>query len=177
MDDTTATRLTRIAAFDAGRRTTPVTRLLLAVGRTRGFARVYRVIGPVLDPWILRRSKGRVASRVYGLPALLLTTVGRRSGQPRVSPLLYLRDGEDFIVVGTNFGQEHHPAWTANLLARPAAEIEVGPERLTVEAELVDGAAWEQLWSRFVALYPGYANYLQRAGGRTPRMFRLRPAP
>ncbi|HET9070635.1 MAG TPA: nitroreductase/quinone reductase family protein [Acidimicrobiales bacterium] len=174
MDDTTATRLGRIADFDAGRRTTPVTRLLLAVGRTRGFARVYRVIGPVLDPWVLRRSRGRVASRVYGLPALLLTTVGRRSGQARVSPLLYLRDGQDFIVVGTNFGQEHHPGWTANLLARPDAEIEVGPERLAVTAELVDGAAWGQLWARFVDLYPGYANYLERAG-RTPRMFRLRP--
>lgn len=177
MDDTTATPLGRIADFDAGRRTTPVTRLLLAVGRTRGFARVYRVIGPVLDPWVLRRSRGRVASRVYGLPALLLTTVGRCSGQARLSPLLYLRDGQDFIVVGTNFGQEHHPGWTATLLARPDAEIEVGPERVTVTAELVDGATWGQLWARFVGLYPGLRQLPRARRPHPPRMSRLRPVP
>lgn len=175
MDDTTSARLGRVAEFEAARRATPVTRLLLTVGKTRGFARVYRVLGPAIDPWALHRSKGRIASRVYGLPALLLTTIGRRSGEPRVSPLLYIRDGDDFVVVGTNFGQRHHPAWTANLLARPDAEIEVGPERLAVTGELVDDAAWQRLWPRFVAVYPGYAGYLQRASGRTPRMFVLRP--
>lgn len=175
MDDTTAARLVRVAEFEGARRVTPVTRLLAVVGKTRGFARVYRVLGPAVDPWILRRSKGRVASRVYGLPTLLLTTVGRRSGEPRVSPLLYVREGDDFVVVGTNFGQHHHPAWTANLLARPAAEIEVGPERLAVSAVLADDTTWQQLWPRFVGIYPGYASYLGRAGGRTPRMFVLRP--
>lgn len=175
MGDTTAARLERVARFEAARRTTPVTRLLLVVGKTRGFARLYRVLGPMVDPWIMHRSRGRVASRVYGLPALLLTTVGRRSGQPRVSPLLYVRDGDDFAVVGTNFGQHHHPAWTANLLARPEAEIEVGPERLAVRAQLADEPTWQRLWPRFVAVYPGYASYLGRTGGRTPRMFVLRP--
>lgn len=175
MDDTTAARLGRVAEFEAARRATPVTRLLLTVGKTRGFARVYRALGPAVDPWALRRSRGKLASRVYGLPALLLTTIGRRSGEPRVSPLLYIRDGDDFVVVGTNFGQRHHPAWTANLIARPDAEIEVGPERLAVTGELVDDADWQRLWPRFVSVYPGYAGYLQRAGGRTPRMFALRP--
>ena len=175
MDDTTAARLQRISSFEAARRTTPVTRLLLVVGRTKAFARVYRVLGPAVDPWILRRSKGKVASQVYGLPALVLTTVGRRSRQPRVSPLLYLRNGDDFVVVGTNFGQEHHPAWTANLIAEPEAEIEVGPERLAVSAELADADTWNRLWPRFVAVYPGYASYLGRSGGRTPRMFVLHP--
>ena len=174
MDDTRAARLERVAECEVARRATPVTRLLSAVGKTRGFARVYRVLGPAVDPWILRRSKGWIASRVYGLPALLLTTVGRRSGQPRVSPLLYVRDGDDFVVVGTNFGQHHQPAWTANLLARPEAEIEVGPERLAVKAEPADAPTWERLWPRFVAVYPGYASYLGRTGGRTPRMFVLR---
>lgn len=175
MEKTEAAQLERVAAFEAKRRSTPVTRFLLVIGRTRGFARVYRVLGPAVDPWILRRSKGKVASQVYGLPALLLNTVGRRSAEPRVSPLVYIRDGDAFVVVGTNFGQHHHPAWTANLLAQPDAAIEVGPERLTVRAELVDPAGWERLWPRFVAIYPGYANYLHRSGGRTPRMFVLRP--
>lgn len=175
MNDSTAGRLERIAQFEAARRATPVTRLLSAVGKTRAFARIYRVLGPAVDPWILHRSKGKVVSRLYGLPALLLTTVGRRSGQPRISPLLYVRDGDDFVVVGTNFGQQHHPGWTANLLARPEAEIEVGPERLAVRADVADQATWERLWPRFVAVYPGYANYLDRSGGRRPRMFVLAP--
>ena len=108
-----------MAEVEAARRATPVTRPPLTVGKTRGFARVYRVLGPAIDPWALHRSKGRVASRVYGLLALLLTTIGRRSGEPRVSPLLYMRHEDDFVVVGTNFGQRHHPAWTANLIDRP----------------------------------------------------------
>ncbi len=144
--DQTAARLKRISEFEAGLRRTPVTRVLLVVGRTKAFARFYRVIGPVIDPWILHRSKGRAASRLYGLPALVLNSVGRRSQQTRRSPLLYLRDGDDFVVVGTNFGQGAHPGWTANLLARPQAEIEVGPERLAVEAELADTATWDRLW-------------------------------
>ena len=81
------------------------------------------------------------------------------------------------MVVGTNFGQRHHPGWTANLLAHPDASIEVGPERLSVTGELVDEATWERLWPRFVAVYPGYANYLTRCAPRKPRMFRLRPRP
>lgn len=176
MESTTAVRLERVGEFEAARRATPVTRLLSVVGKTRAFARVYRVLGPAVDPWILHRSKGKVASRVYGLPALLLTTVGCRTGETRVSPLLYVRDGDDFVVVGTNFGQHRHPGWTANLMARPEAEIEVGPERLAVKAGLADEPTWQRLWPRFVAVYPGYASYLARTGGRTPRMFVLRPA-
>ena len=92
-------------------------------------------------------------------------------------PPIYVRDGDDFMVVGTNFGQRHHPGWTANLLAHPDASIEVGPERLPVTGELADQATWERLWPRFVAIYPGYANYLTRCAPRKPRMFRLRPRP
>ena len=90
-------------------------------------------------------------------------------------PLIYVRDGDDFVVVGTNFGQRHHPGWTANLMAHADASIEVGPERLPVTGELVDQATWERLWPRFVAIYPGYANYLTRCAPRKPRMFRLHP--
>lgn len=81
------------------------------------------------------------------------------------------------MVVGTNLGQEHHRGWTANLLVEPDAEIEVEPERLAVTAKLADAATWDRLWQRSVALYPGYANYLESTGGRTPRMFVLRPRP
>jgi len=59
-------------------------------------------------------------------PVLMLTTTGRRSGAPRTTPLLYAQDGEDLVIVGSNWGQQHHPAWSANLLAHPEAEVQVG---------------------------------------------------
>jgi len=167
-----AGKLQRIADYERGLKTIP--RVLQAAGRTRAFAAFYRRFGPKADPWLFRKTQGRAALRL-GLPEVLLTTTGAKSGLPRVMPLIYVRDGDDFMVVGTNFGQHHHPGWTANLLAHPDAFIEVGPERLPVTGELADQATWERLWPRFVAIYPGYANYLTRCAPRKPRMFRLSP--
>ena len=168
-----AEKLQRIADHERGLRTTP--RAIQSAGRTRAFAAFYRRFGPKADPWLFHKTQGQAALRL-GFPELLLTTTGAKSGLPRVMPLIYVRDGDDFMVVGTNFGQRHHPGWTANLLARPDASIEVGPERLPVTGELADQATWERLWPGFVAIYPGYANYLTRCAPRKPRMFRLRPA-
>jgi deazaflavin-dependent oxidoreductase (nitroreductase family) len=176
-DDTSAraVKLRRVADFERSLRPTPVTSVLRKIGQTRAFASIYRRFGPRVDPWLIRRTQGRITTRFLGLPALLLTTTGARTGLQRVMPLIYLRHGDDFAVVGTNFGQLHHPGWTANLLADPNAAIEVGPERLDVRAELVDEETWHRLWPSFVAIYPGYDEYRSRAGDRTPRMFVLRP--
>jgi deazaflavin-dependent oxidoreductase (nitroreductase family) len=170
-----AGKLQRIAGYERGRRPT-VPRAIRSVGRTRAYAAFYRWYGPKADPWLLRKTQGRAALRI-GFPTLLLTTTGAKSGLLRVMPLLYVRDCDDFVVVGTNFGQRHHPGWTANLLAHADASIEVGPEQLPVTGELADPATWERIWPRFVALYPGYADYLTRCAPRKPRMFRLRPRP
>ena len=168
-------KLQQVAEFERSRRTTVITRLLKRVGPTRAFAAVYKRLGPAVDPWLMRKTNGQILTRWYGFPALLLGTTGAKSGQRRVQPLIYLRDGRDFAIVGTNFGQTHHPGWTANLLAHPQAEVEVGPVTLTVTAELADSDAWERLWPHFVELYPGYESYLSRTGGRKPRMFLLHP--
>ncbi len=168
-------KLRRIADHERGLRTT-VPRVIQCAGRTRAFAAFYRRFGPKVDPWLFRKTRGQAGAGL-GFPMLLLTTTGAKSGLPRVSPLIYMRDGDDFVVLGTNFGQQHHPGWTANLMAHPDAAIEVGPERLAVTAELADPAAWERLWPRFVAIHPGYENYLGRCAPRRPRMFRLRPRP
>ena len=169
-------RLHEVAEYEATLRHTSHTGALRSLGTTKAFAAAYRRIGPKLDPWLMRKSQGRIFTRLYGIPILLLCTTGSRSGLQRTSPLVYLRDGNDFVVVGTNFGQLHHSAWTANLLAHPDAEIEVGPVRLAVTAELADQAGWDRLWPRFCALYPGYANYLERCGNRVPRLFLLHPS-
>ncbi len=173
-DGERAAALARVAAYEERLRRTPLTALLRAVAPTRPFAAAYRRVGPRLDRFLIRRSGGRVASRLYGLPVLLLTTTGAKSGQPRTTPLVYVRDGDDFVVTGTNFGQSAHPAWTGNLLAHPAATAEIGPERLAVTAELADQASWDRLWPRLLEIYPGYADYLRRRG-QQPRMFLLHP--
>lgn len=168
--------LERVAVHEAGRRVTVLNKVMQRLGPTKPFIAVYRRLGPKIDPWLQRRTGGRIATRVYGFPALLLATTGAKTGKRRTSPLFYVRDGDDFVVVGTNFGTEHHPAWTANLLAHPDdAVVEVGTERLAVDASLADPDAFARIWPRFSAIYGGYDTYLERLTERTPRMFVLTP--
>jgi deazaflavin-dependent oxidoreductase (nitroreductase family) len=169
--------LDRIAVHERGLKKTWLHAVLQLLGPTRWFAAVYRRLGPKLDPWLFRVTGGRIATRLYGFPSLLLITTGAKTGLQRTSPLLYVRDGDDFVVVGTNFGTEHHPAWTANLLKTPEAALVVGEDTLPVIAALCDRAAFERLWPRFTAVYGGYRAYLARLTGREPRMFLLRPTP
>ena len=174
-DTELATRLDEIAEFEQSVHSTLMTRVFRRLGPTKGFIALYRRLGPKVDPWVMRSRGGRTMTRLYGLPGLLLDTTGVKSGLVRTSPLLYVRDGDDFAVVGTNFGQFTHPAWTANLLAHPRADIEVSQVRVAVEAELVDQAGWDRNWPRFCAVYAGYARYLETCGDRVPRMFLLHP--
>jgi deazaflavin-dependent oxidoreductase (nitroreductase family) len=167
--------LDRIAVLERGRRETFMHRVLQRIGPTRPFVAVYRRLGPLVDPWLLRRSGGRIATQVYGFPALLLLTTGAKTGRERRSPLIYARDGDAFLVVGTNFGTRDHPGWTANLLKNPEAAILVGEDTLPVRAELLDAAEFERNFPKFSAVYGGYDTYLKRLEHRTPRMFRLSP--
>jgi deazaflavin-dependent oxidoreductase (nitroreductase family) len=168
-------RLAAIDEFDAK----PAKGVLHKVGMTLGpkpwFISVYRRLGPKIDPLLSRVGDGSLVRSIYGLPTMLIHTKGAKSGQPRSNPLLYARDGEDFIVVGTNFGQPKHPAWTANLLAHPDAEVEIGTIMLPVKAALIEGEEWDAVFARLVAIYPGYALYLDRRGDLPPRLFRLIP--
>jgi deazaflavin-dependent oxidoreductase (nitroreductase family) len=141
----------------------------------RGFIAIYRRVGPKIDPWLLKVTGGRIATRLYGFPTLVLFTTGAKSGQRRQTPLFYVRDGDAFAIVGTNFGTEHHPAWTNNLTKTPAAEIAVGQESLAVDAKLADDATFERLWPKFSAIYGGYDAYLERLTHRKPRMFVMQP--
>lgn len=173
-DDTLQAQLDRVAAYEAGRRKTVVNRVLQRVGPTRPFVAVYRRLGPRIDPWLNRITRGKAATKIYGFPALILVSTGAKSGKPRTSPLVYVRDGDDFVVVGTNFGTEHHPGWTYNLDAEPTAEIVVGEETIPVTAERADGAAFDRLWPAFVTVYAGMTKYRERLD-REARMYLLHP--
>jgi deazaflavin-dependent oxidoreductase (nitroreductase family) len=149
--------------------------LLRMLGHRRWFAWLGRRLTPV-DRWLRRRTRGRWSlSGDRTTPSLLLTTTGRRSGLPRVQPLLYARDGAGYVVVGSNWGQPGHPAWSANLLSHPAATVEVDGERIPVLASLATGADRDRLWTLLAAVWPAYDTYDRRAG-RELRVFRLTPA-
>ena len=180
MPDETLTnqqKLARIDAFDAKESKGLLQSVLLRIGPKPWFISWYRRLGPKIDPAISRIGDGSFMRTLYGLPGMVIHTTGAKSGQPRSNPLLYARDGADFIVVGTNFGQPKHPAWTANLIAHPAAAVEVAGVTLPVRAELIEGDDWHATFDRLVRIYPGYALYLERRGDLPPRLFRLVPQP
>lgn len=168
-------QLDAVAAFEESIRPGPVTALLRRLGRTKAFGVVYRNVGPHVDPHVAKIKDGAILAKIYGFRALMLHSTGARSGQPRTSPLLYIRDGDDVALIGTNFGQPKHPGWTANLLAHPEAAVTIGPQTMKVTAELCDDATWARLFPRFVDMYPGYQDYIGRREGLTPRMFLLHP--
>jgi deazaflavin-dependent oxidoreductase (nitroreductase family) len=152
------------------------TALVQRLGTHRWFAALGRRLAP-LDRRLYRLTNGRwsVVGR-HQLPTLLITTTGRRSGLARTQPLLYATEGDGYIVVGSNWGQAHHPAWSTNLIAEPAARVTIGDRDVHVHATLVTGAERDRLWDRVQRIWPGYAAYAQRAEAREIRIFRLRPA-
>jgi deazaflavin-dependent oxidoreductase (nitroreductase family) len=101
-------------------------------------------------------------------PVLLLETVGRRSGERRTSPLIFLRDGEDLVVIAANAGHPRHPAWWLNLTADPRAVVQIGGERRAIVATAVEGARRDDLWRRFVAAYAGLETYKRDANRDFP---------
>lgn len=116
---------------------------------------------------IYRRSGGRRLASFGNARVLLLTTVGRRTGRERTAPLLYVRDGDDYVIVGSQGGHDTHPAWVHNLRAEPWATIQVGEATIPVVATEATAEDVTRLWPALVAMYPAYADYRTR----TDRIF------
>lgn len=108
------------------------------------------------------------------LPCLLLHTVGRRSGRGFVHPLIYGRDGESYIIVGSKGGADTQPGWYFNLRAEPRVRIQVGPDEFSADAALLEGADRERVWLEMVDLFPPYADYQAKTTRPIP-LFRLTP--
>jgi len=117
-----------------------------------------RVVGKLNAP-IYRLTGGRVGGKLGKAPILLLTTTGRKSGEPRTAPVLYLADGDRFVVINTNAGNAKTPAWSLNLRANPEAEVEVGRKRVKVRARLAEGEERVDLWRRHMEQYSGWEYY------------------
>jgi deazaflavin-dependent oxidoreductase (nitroreductase family) len=113
--------------------------------------------------------------RIGGAPFLLLHHTGAKSGARRVSPLIYLADGEDLVIVASKGGTDRHPAWFHNLKAHPDTLVEVGRDRRPVRARVASAAEREALWPRLDAIYADYRAYRRRAGSRQIPVVVLEP--
>ena len=137
---------------------------------------VVRTLTP-LDRYVIARTRGRyTALGPLGAPTMLLTTTGAVTGQTRTTPLLFARDGDNLLVAGSNFGQEHHPAWSKNLIVHPDATATVGGKAVPVTAELLRGDEADAGFEKMIEVVPVYAEYRNRAR-RAIRVFRLRAQP
>lgn len=117
---------------------------------------------------IYRMTKGRIGASFAGRPMLLLTTTGRKSGELRTTPLSYLRDGDDCVIVASNNGGDRHPAWWLNIEASSSASVEVGSEAWAVEALRAEGEAYERLWPMLLEYNPQYAGYQAKTSRAIP---------
>jgi deazaflavin-dependent oxidoreductase (nitroreductase family) len=118
---------------------------------------------------VYRRTNGRIGHRHRGLPPmLLLDHVGARSGVKRTSPLVYVRDGDDYVIVASKGGYPKHPGWYHNLVAHPDTTIQVGSLHLDVHAHVASPAERARLWPLAVRTYRGYTGYQERAGREIP---------
>jgi F420H(2)-dependent quinone reductase len=124
---------------------------------------------------VYRATRGRLMGRVGRAPVLLLTTTGRRSGEPRTAPVVYLADGERYVVIGSNAGNTRTPAWALNLRANPDAKVEVRGDRLPVRARVADGEERAGLWRRMNEQYAGFDDYRVRTT-RDISVFVLEPS-
>ena len=102
------------------------------------------------------------------VPCLLLTTIGRRSGEKRVSPLFYGSAGDAYVIIGSKGGADTQPGWYLNLRANPTAEVQVGREHFTVRARVATGQEREQLFEQMAQMAPPYRDYQQKTQRELP---------
>ncbi len=130
-----------------------------------------------LDRPIQRLTGGRqsVSSLLSGLPVVMVTTIGAKSGQPHTLPLVAVPDGENVILIASNFGQKHHPAWYYNLRAHPEVQLTYEGKTVTYLACETSGEERERCWQKAAQLYSGYTVYKQRASHRQIPVMLLTP--
>jgi deazaflavin-dependent oxidoreductase (nitroreductase family) len=148
------------------RQTNLYSRLVRWLGHRRWFAAVGRRFGGKLDRIIYRATNGKLPLTAAGVPVLLLTTKGRRTGRERTTPVMYIRDGHRFVVSCENFGQRRPAAWPLNLDAHPDARIQVGSEILPCRARRLSEEETGRYWPRLIDAWPAHATYHRRSGER-----------
>ena len=138
------------------------------------FARILHHIDRPIDR--LTRGRCTLASLLSGLPIVMLTTTGAKSGEPRTVPVLGIPTQGDLAVIAANWGQDQHPAWYYNLRANPEAEIVVHGIHRRVRAVMAEGERRALIWQEGLRVYPGYRQYERRTSHRRITVFVLEPA-
>lgn len=128
---------------------------------------VMRVMGGI-HRFMYRRTGGKIGYNFRGGHILLLTTTGRKTGKPRTWPLMYFTDGDAVIVVGSNGGVDHDPAWCHNLRSNPHAQVEIAGTARTMRAEEAQGDEWARLWQIVIAQAPFYNDYRKATQRKIP---------
>lgn len=122
-----------------------------------------------VNTWIFKATDGRLGNRfLRGAPVLLLTTQGRRSGEPRTTPLIYLADGERLVLVASKGGSKRHPAWYLNLQADPEVQVQLGRDVIECRARTASPEEKAAYWDRLLEVYRDYADYQARTGRDIP---------
>jgi F420H(2)-dependent quinone reductase len=127
----------------------------------------FKIFVPV-HAWLLRTFKGRVLGTMGAAPILLLAVPGRRSGQPRTAPLLYVRDGDRHVVIASKGGSTANPDWFENLMANGGGTVQIGEESFPVTAEVIQGPERERLWNEAARIYPSYNDYAKKTTREIP---------
>ncbi len=109
--------------------------------------------------WIYKRSNGKLGGRIQNSPVALLTTTGRKTGEPRVSPLLYIREGDRVILVASQGGRDKHPLWYLNLKAEPKVSVQIKNEVLQLRARDATAEERDEYWPKLAAMYPTLDDY------------------
>ncbi|CAL9463392.1 hypothetical protein SUDANB120_02686 [Streptomyces sp. enrichment culture] len=150
------------------------TALMQKASSTRLFAKVAPHVIPAVDKAVHRLTGGRVILSARMLPGVILTSTGARTGRPRATPLacMPLESGSGWILIGSNFGRPGHPAWTANLMKNPDAQVSWKGRDIAVRARLLQGAERAEAWRAVLRFWPPYATYQARIE-REIRLFRL----
>jgi F420H(2)-dependent quinone reductase len=117
---------------------------------------------------VYRWTGGSVGGTMRGAPILLLTTTGRKSGEERTTPLLYLADGDRLAIVASAGGAPAHPGWYHNLRANPDVRVQIGKDVRPMRAEVAAPEERADLWPKLVALYGDYATYQTRTTREIP---------
>jgi deazaflavin-dependent oxidoreductase (nitroreductase family) len=143
-------------------------------GHTRAFRFVFKRTLPHIDRAVSKVTGGRYTFGSTAAPTFILVHKGRKSGKTYKTPLAYIAVDDGYALCGSNWGQEHHPAWSGNLIADPDVQVIVRGETREMHAHLASPDEKAALWPKFTAIWPAYDTYVERSG-RDLRVFVLVP--
>jgi deazaflavin-dependent oxidoreductase (nitroreductase family) len=150
-------------------------RFVLRLGHHPLFGAFVRRFGARFDRAMYRATGGRFSPTGTVAPVLLLTTMGRRTGRERTTPVMYIRDGENYVISSEDVGQSQPAAWPLNLDANATATVQLGGSKMNCRARRLSDAEADIYWPRLLEVWPAHETYRQRSGTR--HTFRLEPHP